>query len=223
LSANNYFLFLIYTFIMGFLAAIPIGPVQLELVRRSLNGHLASGLVVGLGAVISDTAYGFLAIFGLSHFLLKNDVLAIFLLANSAIITFIGIWIIRTSRRALSIEVIKTNPSQKEITENTSVSFITGFTLAITNPFMMSWWLLGSELLRHIGVINKFSTTDSVLYLIIGGLGLGAYLGLLGYATYKAKKFFSEKGARRISIVFGFALIALAVYFLIKSILLLNS
>lgn len=61
--------------VLGFCISMPVGPIGLLCIRRTLNyGHL-SGLFSGLGAALADTLYGTLAAFGItliSDFVLHN-------------------------------------------------------------------------------------------------------------------------------------------------------
>ena len=82
---------------MGCLAAIPAGPVQIEVVRRSINGHLKSSLMVVLGAFLADVSYGAIAFFGISPYLEKEKMMAVFWLAGGLILTVLGVLSIRHS------------------------------------------------------------------------------------------------------------------------------
>jgi threonine/homoserine/homoserine lactone efflux protein len=197
---------------MGFIAAIPIGATQLELVRRTLNGYFISGLFLVAGSALSDTGYGFLSIFGLAHILLRHDVIAIFWLLNALILTFIGIWIIIHYGKPPKVDT-----SQKPFMNKYGMSFITGFSLAVTNPLMISWWILGAELLKSLGIVGEFSPATHVVFILTGGIGIASYLSLLAWLTYRAKRFLSDKAIMHISLIFGIALLALAVYFYIKA------
>ncbi|MGC8658008.1 MAG: LysE family translocator [Desulfomonilaceae bacterium] len=64
--------------IIGFSLAIPVGPIGLLLIRRTLARGRMSGLVSGLGAATADSIYGAIAGFGLtllSNFLVKHSVI----------------------------------------------------------------------------------------------------------------------------------------------------
>ena len=50
----HFIIFIISAYLMGCIAAIPAGPVQIEVVRRSVNGHLKPSLMVVLGAFFAD-------------------------------------------------------------------------------------------------------------------------------------------------------------------------
>jgi threonine/homoserine/homoserine lactone efflux protein len=61
---------------VGAAIAIPVGPVNLLTIRRTLAYGRASGLATGLGAAAADTVYGAIAAFGLtliSSFLLDHQ------------------------------------------------------------------------------------------------------------------------------------------------------
>jgi len=59
--------------IIGFLIAVPVGPVGVLCIQRTLNEGKKSGLISGLGAASADAVYGFVAAFGIS---LVSDFLA---------------------------------------------------------------------------------------------------------------------------------------------------
>src|SRR3990172_4767905 len=98
-----FILLLISAYLLGFLAAIPAGPVQIEVIRRSVNGHLKSSLMVVLGAFLADVFYGAIAFFGIAPFLEKEKVMALFWLAGGLLLTVIGIVSIRQSLRNAEI------------------------------------------------------------------------------------------------------------------------
>jgi threonine/homoserine/homoserine lactone efflux protein len=53
-------------FVIGFIIAAPVGPINIMCVRRTIvHGRLA-GLVTGSGAALADTILGAIAIFGLA-------------------------------------------------------------------------------------------------------------------------------------------------------------
>src|SRR5512135_2424284 len=93
----DFFLFVISAFMMGFVAAIPVGPVQIEVMKRSINGHLKSSFMVILGAFMSDMVYGAIAFYGIAPFLRERIVMAVFWLCGGIILIFLGILTVRNS------------------------------------------------------------------------------------------------------------------------------
>ncbi len=51
---------------IGFLIALPVGPVAIVCLRRTLTGSKRHGIVSGLGAATADSLYGAMAALGLS-------------------------------------------------------------------------------------------------------------------------------------------------------------
>lgn len=55
--------------IIGLVMAMPIGPVSIVCIRRSLVDRLAVGLAAGFGAATADGLFGFVAAYGISEIL----------------------------------------------------------------------------------------------------------------------------------------------------------
>lgn len=82
-------------FLVGICASIPLGPIAIYVIYRSLSrGHL-SGFLTGLGATLVDTTYSTLAIFAFAvaeNFIHKNE-MVIFLVGG---IIIIGMGVVMT-------------------------------------------------------------------------------------------------------------------------------
>ena len=59
----------IFGLFLGWGAAIPIGAINLEIIRRNLRFSTASGLAFGLGACVADVTYLVLLSVGILQFL----------------------------------------------------------------------------------------------------------------------------------------------------------
>lgn len=197
---------------MGFLAAIPIGATQIEIAKRLINGYTFSAIMIVAGAVISDFTYGVIALFGIAPFLQSSQSIAIFSVINSIILIVLGILTLQQNRAKLSIHL-----NAKEMLPKKNVAFITGFLLAVTNPLMIYWWLLGSRFLGSVYRIESYNTFYIFLLLVSGTLGIGSYPMSMLFGIYKTKKFFSEAGIRKTTFIFGLALFGLAAYFLYQA------
>jgi threonine/homoserine/homoserine lactone efflux protein len=225
-------LFLLSVYILGFLAAIPIGASQIEVARRALHGHLVSALVVVAGSVSSDFVYGVIALYGLAPFLQKPLVEAIFWLVNAALILVFAIVMLRDSKAGgnlkmelnLSRDESKSgnSSSKRHRLANRRLAYITGFSLAFTNPLMIAWWLLAAKFLKDIGIAPELTNTSRVFFLLAGCLGIGSYLSFLGITIYRRHKSFLPKHVRSITRWFGIAMILFAIYFVIRSIMILT-
>ena len=207
----RYIIFLISAYFTGVLAAVPAGPVQLEVVRRSINGHIRSALMVVLGALIVDIFYGVIAFFGIAPYLKEEKIMALFWLAGSVILTVLGIMVIRNSSGKTTIKHEPGYLGKKRW------GFLGGLSLSATNPMMIIWWLAGAKLFIDMRLIDSLTPDLAVSFLVAGGSGLASYLIFLSIFLYWAKKFLSERWIRTINLLFGYGLLIIAAYFIFSS------
>ncbi len=207
----NFTIFIISAYLLGFIAAIPTGPVQVEVVRRSVNGHLKPSLMVVLGAFVSDVFYGSIAFFGIAPYLEEEKIMAVFWLAGGVILTVLGIVIIRHSLRDEEISYVPERLKRKRW------AFLGGLSLSATNPTMILWWLSGVKIFKDIGLIDGLTSEIAAAFLAAGSLGLASYLAGLSLFIYWAKKFISQRTLRRINLFFGSVLVLIAIYFIYTS------
>jgi threonine/homoserine/homoserine lactone efflux protein len=207
----HYIIFIISAYLLGLIAAIPTGPVQVEVVRRSVNGHLKPSLMVVFGAFIADVFYGSIAFFGIAPFLEEEKVMAVFWLAGGVILTVLGIISIRHSLRDEEISYTSDHLKRKRW------AFLGGLSLSATNPMMIIWWLSGVKIFKDIGLITSFTSETAVSFLAAGSLGLASYLVGLSLFIFWAKKFISQHTLQRINLFFGSLLILIAIYFIYTS------
>lgn len=83
---------IIKAFIVGFAASIPVGPVAILVVQKSLSKGHRAGFVTGLGASVVDTLFAVIAVFALAFtqkFLSDHEV--VILLAGGAILIGLGL------------------------------------------------------------------------------------------------------------------------------------
>lgn len=207
----HYMIFLISAFLLGCLAAVPAGPVQLEVVRRAVNGHMKSSLMVVVGAFFADVFYGSIAFFGIAPILENERVMAIFWLAGGLILTVLGILIIKHSLREQDVTYTPDHLKRKRW------AFLGGLSLSATNPMMILWWLTGVRIFTDVGLIENFTSDIALSFLAAGSLGLAAYLSLLSFFIYWAKKFISLKTLQKVNMGFGIILLLIAGYFIYTS------
>ncbi len=192
---------------MGFLEAMPIGATQLEIARRAMHGHRSAALMVVVGSVLSDSMYGVIAFLGIAPLLQGQSVQAVFWGANALVLALVGILAIRDSRRSAT----DGGSAGRSLTGYTA-SFTTGLSLAVTNPLMIVWWLLGARILEGIGVVRTFDVPTTIMYVVSGSLGIGSYLSVLAFGILKVKATLREHHIRRITFAFGIVLIGLAAF-----------
>jgi threonine/homoserine/homoserine lactone efflux protein len=207
-------IFIICAYVIGFLAAIPVGATQLEIARRSLHGYRISALVLITGSMLSDFMYGTLSLFGLADFLRIPMVSGIFWICNAILLIGLGVWSLGDSNISF-----QDDSSENIKLKSKNIAFITGFSLAVTNPLMVIWWLIGIHFLGRISPIDTHSASNKIIFLIAGTIGLGSYSTVLMIGIYKTKKFLPKQVIRRITVYFSVALFLLGGYSIVKAVL----
>ncbi len=138
-------------------------------------------------------------------------VIAIFGLVATVILWLLAFFTFRDGAKANILELNNTTLKSKKL------SFITGFSIAVTNPVMIVWWLIGEKMMKDFGFVSNFNMTNTLLFLTVGGLGLFSYLSILANMLYRAKKFISNKIMKKVNFGLGIVLVLLSFYFLLSS------
>jgi threonine/homoserine/homoserine lactone efflux protein len=197
---------------MGFLVAIPIGAGQVEAAKRAIHGHLGAGLMVALGSVSSDVIYGLVAMFGLAPFLRVHAVMAAFNAAGAVVLWFIAYRTLRESKKPPEVRLSGAG------LRSWRWAYVTGFTLAFTNPPMILTWLYGAALAHQLGLVSQFTTAAKLTFVAGGVLGLGTYFGGLTLFIYRVKHFIPVKALGKVYYWLGIALFVLSFFFVYQAV-----
>jgi threonine/homoserine/homoserine lactone efflux protein len=192
---------------MGFLTAIPVGGSQIEAAKRAIHGHLLAAFMVVLGSVSSDIMYGVVALYGIAPILELPRVTAIFSAVGAVVLWVLAYMTIRESRKPHHIRLNQSSLKSKHW------AYVTGFSLAVTNPPMILTWLYGATLARHIVLAGPFTPGLKALFIAGGALGLGSYLSVLSVVMYRIKHFIPLKALGRVYYWLGIGLLVLSLFF----------
>jgi threonine/homoserine/homoserine lactone efflux protein len=192
---------------LGFVAAIPIGGSQIEAAKRAIHGHLRAAWMVVLGSVSSDIIYGVIALFGVAPFLDIPWVMAAFSAVGAVVLWILAYMTIRESKKPHQVRLNMSSLKSKRR------AYVTGFSLAVTNPPMILTWLYGVALAKHLGLANPFTMQDKAIFIAGGALGLGAYLGGLSLVMFRIKRFIPLKLIGKVYGWLGIGLFVLSLFF----------
>ena len=192
---------------LGFVAAVPVGGSQIEMAKRAMGGHVrAAGLVV-LGSISSDVIYGVVALFALAPFMERPGVLAAFDVVGALLLWGLAAVTVRESRRPHAVIL-----GQASLASGPR-AYVTGFSLAFSNPQMMVSWLLGVAVAKRLGLAEPFPAPAKAVFVAGGALGLGGYLALLGGIVHRIKHFIPVEALGRVYWWLGIALFLLSFFF----------
>ena len=176
---------LVISFIQGVLvgmgASIPLGPIGVLCVQRTLSKGHFSGFISGLGAALVDTFFAAFAVIGLTF--IQGIIIAhekYFLCFGGLMVVFIGLKISLTN----PVKQIRQTPTKKHRLED----FISSAALTISNPGAL-FLILGLFALVRLNINN--TSGSMAISTVLWGVFVGA--GLWWYALSTSINMFRKK------------------------------
>jgi threonine/homoserine/homoserine lactone efflux protein len=151
---------LIRGILAGLAISIPVGPVNVLCVSRTLHKGRRAGIISGLGAAAADTIYGAIAGFSISFIIsfLIREVFWIRLFGGTLLIG-IGIYY-----------YVKKAGSPQDDSASSHSDFVTAFLLNLTNP---------TTVLSFLAVLAALRTADHRAWWLTLFLVLGIFCGAM--------------------------------------------
>jgi L-lysine exporter family protein LysE/ArgO len=125
--------------LLGIGAAAPIGPVNIEIARRTMRGGFHRGFALGCGAVTVDVTYAVLSSLGLSQLLDRHGIAITLSIFGAALLTSLGVLSIRSARAVLKSDTIDLSSAP---TPSVHGSYLTGVLMTLFNPMTLAFWLV---------------------------------------------------------------------------------
>jgi len=206
---------LLQNILLGLTLAAPIGPVNLEIIRRGLQSGFRQALLTGVGAMSADATYLTLIFFGMISFLNIALIKITLGLAGSLILIYLGFLSVKEFFREAA--AVESNSGRLF-----KSSFITGYVLAISSPMTIVWWtgVFGALLTAQTGRQTSFSAFWSCLSIL---LGCFLWVVFLATALHWGKRIINDKMVKMISLIAGLFLIVFGFYFLFRAGILMMS
>lgn len=150
-------------FIIGLSVSIPLGPMGILCIQKTISKGKASGFMTGLGAGVADTCYAILAILGITFIINFIKEYHIYFQLSG------GLFLIYLGTRIFLINPIKLmrNPKQSN---NLLGDFLSTFVLTISNPFSL---LLFGAIFAGLGFVDD-SFDNKYAFLLVLGVFAGA-------------------------------------------------
>ena len=148
----------------GLIIAVPVGPVNVLCVQRTLAKGLRSGLVSGLGAAVVDALYGAVAGFSITFvisFLIREE----FWIRLFGGILLAGIGVSYFFKRPVSLETGKDRGSERS-------DFTSTLLLNLANP---------TTVLSFLAILATLGTADSRRWWLTVFLIAGVFCGSMAW------------------------------------------
>ncbi|MBI3734954.1 LysE family transporter [Candidatus Sumerlaeota bacterium] len=199
-------------YILGLSVAAPIGPVNVEIIRRGLTIGPAAAFFLGCGAVSADCIYFALALAatGLASTILNAGWgVTLGLFVAGGMLNWIG-WISLKSRAQLTGTGEASAPRISAVR-----SYLFGLGMTLANPLTIALWL-------SIAASFSASREDSGYALLrLLGVGAGAlsWVGFITSLLALARRAVTPKFLRTVNVVSGLVLIYYGLRFWMEAVL----
>jgi threonine/homoserine/homoserine lactone efflux protein len=203
------FVFLLKGIVVGIIIAVPVGPVGVLCVRRTIFQGRLAGLVSGLGAATADAIFGFIAAFGLTF---VSDWLIGYQhwlrIAGGCYLLYLG-------ASALFVKA-EEKPHSEPDAEGLFRDFISTFALTLTNPITILAFL---GIFSAVGLTGDQATLGRAAILVLGvwlgsllwWVALSFGLGLLFRSLDARHLIWINRGSGVILFLSGAALLAVPI------------
>jgi threonine/homoserine/homoserine lactone efflux protein len=190
------FIFFIKGIAIGFAMAVPVGPIGILCIRKTLTEGRLQGLMIGLGAATADLFYGSVAAFGLTFISdTLNEQKFWIRLIGGILLLFLGIKIFRS---------LPTDPKFKNNNGGILRSYLTTVFLTLTNPITIFAFI---AVFAALGIGNELGYLSASLLVIGVFIGSGLWFLLLSSGTILFKNKLDLVGLRWVNRIAGILVI----------------
>lgn len=198
--------------IIGLLVSIPLGPIGVLIIQRTMNKGRISGLASGLGAAFSDMIYAIIAGFSISYIIdFVKEQQSWIQLVGSLVMFGFGYFTFRSN------PAVELRKAQRQSRSGTFFQdMVTSFGLTVSNPLLIFIFIgvfAGFKVMKGQGILEPL--------IVIPGIFFGALLWWLSltFIVSLFRKKINLRGLWRLNKITGIIIMALSLVSLIYAIL----
>ena len=195
--------------LMGFAVSVPMGPIGVLIVQRTVNKNKTSGFLSGVGATLSDALYAIIAGFSLTYIIDFISVHKLVLHVIGALALFL-----------LGVHIYKKKPQHhgvpvKEERHSYFRDVISTFLMTFTNPMVIFTFLTVYAGFGAASMIDKPLSVALLVFGVIVGANLWWFLLTSVISAFRHK--FDSKILLQFNKISGALIMFLVVVFLINT------
>lgn len=194
-------------FLTGLAVSIPLGPLGILCIQRTVNKNWKSGIISGIGVATADSTYALIAGFGLSFIMdFIRTYELYFKLVGLFVLILLGIYIFRSNPTKQILDHKRRGSSHLQ-------DFLTTFFVTLSNPLSVFVFV---AIFTSYSIVLQFSHPLEAL-MTIGGIFIGGttwWISITGFASLFRHKF-TINALLWANRVIGLGVIAIAVVFFI--------
>ncbi len=203
--------FILKGIIIGLSISVPLGPIGMLTIQRTLQKGRKFGFFTGLGATTSDLVYIVLTLFFLNFIeqFIENQKFII-QIGGSIIIAIFGLYIFKSNP---AVQPKLKTPDN----ENLFKDYITSFLLTFSNPLIVFVLLALFARFEFVATgVKWYELITGILSIVTGAV---LWWSLLTYFASKFKKFLNMRGLKLINIITGSIIMLIGCVGLVLSLL----
>ena len=185
--------------ILGLGVAIPIGPINIEQMRRTLAFGFWSGIMIGIGATCVDILYIVLLMTGALFFLTDVIVLKTIGFLGALLLAWFGYSCFKKQPHISTTNLVP---------QSLFRTFCVGFFINLLSPFPVLFWASISSQVIAMSMGETNHVIFAALGVIVGTMGWNFFLTSV---LHKTRHLISEKIMRWFNIAGGLILISFSI------------
>jgi|SRR6266540_2760418 len=192
-------------FAFGFLASIPVGPINISIVNEGACRGFGWAFLIGLGATTMEVIYCAIAFAGFTQLFDSRWIKATMELVSFLLMLFLGIKYLL----AHSLPATTRSIESVEHRLHPHTAFWTGFVRCLGNPGVLLWWItISATFISHEWMEDAWQSKGAC----VAGVALGCFLWftLLSYLVSRGHGRFSTNTLLRMSQFSGASVLAVA-------------
>ncbi len=188
--------------IIGYLTAIPVGPINLAVIMKGLSNKTGQGVMIGAGSAFMDIIYCSAAMFGISMLVSDSQLQFIFQVATFVIFFFFGI-------KTTFFKIHEAKLQRNEDAPGFKRYFLLGMALYLPNIPIIGYWITVAGIVHSYRLIDP-SPLNNLLFSLGTGLGTVMWFFTLVELVERHKMKFDVSTLQKITRLFGIILIIIS-------------
>ncbi len=203
-------MFILLGLVVGFVAAIPLGPVNIFVISQTIKHDFLHGFLAGLTTALLDFIYCSVALVGFFHISFNlNRIFPYLKIVAAAILIYIAVRLVKQAQLPMADKSLQKSPSSHR-------SVLGVILLYVTNPGLYFFWLaIGGSVTAH----NLIRNTGWRPFVFALACGLGSliwYFVLVRYVSIH-HHLLAAHVVKRVLQVLALVLFGFAIYTIISA------
>jgi L-lysine exporter family protein LysE/ArgO len=197
--------------VIGFLASVPPGPINLLALSQALNHEFRRSLAVGSTAALLDFFYCYAAMIGASA-------VSSFLMSGRTWIRLVGVLVLIAVARHLLLQARSVTSKASHPPRSMSFLRLIGlaFTLYVSSPTLAAFWVSIAAFITAHGLGARQPGGPLIFALSCGAGSCICYMGIARYGS-RLRKALNPRIFRMVQTVLAIALIGMAIVTLVET------